>query len=201
MGLFREKGRSDIDAWAKVMIQGYIKGMPIDKAVLEQATDQSIRNDCRIIRESVQIVMRSSDYEVREKRKKLIEGRYQHLNTLLPFADADQLKLYDEAMDQIDCLNQQIESRNMIGVKKQVIIVNMGFVDIVMFNPVLLSKDTPYETEEGCLSLTGARKTTRYENIEVEYYDMNWKKQRQKLSGWPAQICQHELDHLEGILI
>ena len=90
---------------------------------------------------------------------------------------------------------------NMIGVKKRVIIVNMGFVDIVMFNPVLLSKDTPYETEEGCRSLTGVRKTTRYENIEVEYYDMNWKKQRQKLSGWPAQICQHELDHLEGILI
>ena len=56
-------------------------------------------------------------------------------------------------------------------------------------------------SEEGCLSLTGVRKTTRYENIEVEYYDMNWKKQRQKLSGWPAQICQHELDHLEGILI
>ena len=89
----------------------------------------------------------------------------------------------------------------MIGVKKRVIIVNMGFVDIVMFNPALLSKDTSYETEEGCLSLTGVRKTTRYENIEVEYYDMNWKKQRQKLSGWPAQICQHELDHLEGILI
>ena len=65
---------------------------------------------------------------------------------------------------------------NMIGVKKRVIIVNMGFVDVVMFNPVLLSKDTPYETEEGCLSLTGVRKTTRYENIEVEYYDMNWKK-------------------------
>ena len=90
---------------------------------------------------------------------------------------------------------------NMIGVKKRVIIVNMGFADIVMFNPVLLRKDTPYEAEEGCLSLTGVRKTTRYENIEVEYYDMNWKKQRQKLKGGPAQICQHELDHLEGILI
>ena len=90
---------------------------------------------------------------------------------------------------------------NMIGVKKRVIIVNMGVIDVVMFNPILLSKDTPYETEEGCLSLSGVRKTTRYENIEVEYYDMNWKKQRQKLSGWLAQICQHELDHLEGIVI
>ena len=90
---------------------------------------------------------------------------------------------------------------NMIGVNKRVIIVNMGFVDVVMFNPVLIKKDTPYETEEGCLSLTGVRKTTHYENIEVEYLDMNWKKQRQKLSGWTAQICQHELDHLEGIII
>lgn len=65
---------------------------------------------------------------------------------------------------------------NMIGVRKRVIIVNMGFVDIVMFNPVLLKKDTPYETEEGCLSLVGVRKTTRYKNIEVEYFDKNWNK-------------------------
>lgn len=90
---------------------------------------------------------------------------------------------------------------NMIGVRKRVIIVNMGFVDIVMFNPVLLKKDTPYETEEGCLSLVGVRKTTRYQNIEVEYFDKNWNKKRIRLSGWEAQICQHELDHLEGIII
>ena len=90
---------------------------------------------------------------------------------------------------------------NMIGVLKNIIIVNMGAVDVVMFNPVLVSKDTPYETEEGCLSLEGVRPTTRYENIEVEYYDFAWKKQRMKLSGWEAQICQHELDHLEGIII
>ena len=90
---------------------------------------------------------------------------------------------------------------NMIGVKKNIIIVNMGFIDVVLFNPVIIKKDTPYETEEGCLSLDGMRKTTRYENIEVEYYDMQWKKQSIKLSGWTAQICQHEIDHLAGIII
>lgn len=90
---------------------------------------------------------------------------------------------------------------NMIGVKKNIIIVNMGFVDVVMFNPVITKKDTPYETEEGCLSLEGVRKTIRYENIVVEYYDMQWKKQVMKLSGWEAQICQHEVDHLSGIII
>lgn len=90
---------------------------------------------------------------------------------------------------------------NMIGVRKAVIVVHMGTADIVMFNPVVLKKEGPYEAEEGCLSLDGVRKTTRYEYIEVEFYDMSWKKRRQKLRGLPAQICQHELDHLEGILI
>ena len=90
---------------------------------------------------------------------------------------------------------------NMIGVKKNIIIVNMGFIDVVMFNPVIVSKHDMYETEEGCLSLDGVRKTTRYQKIEVEYYDFNWKKQRQKLSGWTAQICQHEIDHLSGKII
>ncbi len=90
---------------------------------------------------------------------------------------------------------------NMIGVRKAVIVVHMGAADIVMFNPVVLKKEGPYEAEEGCLSLDGVRKTTRYEYIEVEFYDMSWKKRRQKLRGLPAQICQHELDHLEGILI
>ena len=90
---------------------------------------------------------------------------------------------------------------NMIGIKKRVIIVNMGMMDIVMFNPVIRKKSGAYETEEGCLSLTGVRKTTRYENMEVEYLDQNWKKQKMVLSGWPAQICQHEMDHCDGVII
>ena len=90
---------------------------------------------------------------------------------------------------------------NMIGVRKRIIIVNMGIMNVVMYNPVIVKKDTPYETEEGCLSLTGVRKTTRYQNIEVEYRDGGWKKHRQKYSGWTAQIIQHEWDHLEGIII
>ena len=90
---------------------------------------------------------------------------------------------------------------NMIGVKKKIIIVNMGFLNMVMYNPVIVKKDTPYETEEGCLSLIDVRKTTRYQNIEVEYQDSSWKKHRQQYSGWTAQIIQHEVDHLNGIII
>lgn len=90
---------------------------------------------------------------------------------------------------------------NMIGVKKRIIIVNAGILNIVMYNPVIIKRDTPYETEEGCLSLDGVRKTTRYQNIEVEYMDSSWRKQHQKYSGWTAQIIQHEVDHLNGVII
>lgn len=90
---------------------------------------------------------------------------------------------------------------NMIGVKKQIIAVNMGIVNVAMFNPKIVRKSGKYETEEGCLSLDGVRPCTRYKEIEVEYQDMNFKKQKQKYSGWIAQIIQHECDHLEGIII
>ena len=90
---------------------------------------------------------------------------------------------------------------NMIGVQKRVIIFNLGLVPMVMFNPVLKSFSGPYETEEGCLSLVGVRPTKRYETIRVAYRDSKWQEQTIALTGFPAQICQHELDHLEGRII
>ena len=65
---------------------------------------------------------------------------------------------------------------NMIGVKKRIIVVNTGLINIPMINPVIIKKSGPYETEEGCLSLSGTRPTTRYQNIEVLYFDAEWKK-------------------------
>ena len=87
---------------------------------------------------------------------------------------------------------------NMIGYKKRIIIVNIGFDDLIMQNPIIKAKSGKYETEESCLSLIGRRKTERYQNIEVEYLDVSFKKQKQKFSGYAAQIIQHEM---EGIII
>lgn len=90
---------------------------------------------------------------------------------------------------------------NMIGVNKRVIIVAVGFGSMVMYNPVILKKSGSYETEEGCLSLSGTRRTTRYQTIEVEYRDPDWKQQKRTFTGHVAQIIQHEIDHTNGILI
>jgi len=91
---------------------------------------------------------------------------------------------------------------NMIGVKKNIIVVNMGMINVPMVNPVITKKNKPYETEEGCLSyMGGPTKVTRYEEIEVTYQDSNFKKHTKTFSGFTAQIIQHEVDHLNGILV
>jgi peptide deformylase len=90
---------------------------------------------------------------------------------------------------------------NMIGYRKRIIIVATGLADMIMINPVITAKSDPYEAEEGCLSLPGTRKTTRYKSITVDYLDKKFEKHTQTFSGHIAQIIQHECDHLEGILI
>ena len=90
---------------------------------------------------------------------------------------------------------------NMIGVKKNIIVVAAGPFQFAMINPVITKKSGEYQTEEGCLSLEGVRPCTRYQEIEVDYLDQDFKKQHGKYSGWTAQIIQHEIDHCNGIVI
>ena len=110
-------------------------------------------------------------------------------------------------VDLLDTLRANLDhcvgmAANMIGVKKRILVFTIGGSIIVpMVNPVIIKKENRYEIEESCLSLTGFRKTTRYEKIEVEYLDKDFKKQKQVFSGFTAQIIQHEIDHFEGIII
>ncbi len=90
---------------------------------------------------------------------------------------------------------------NMIGVKKQILVVAAGSIIFVMVNPVITKKVGKYETEEGCLSLDGVRACTRYKEIEVDYLDQEFKKRHGKYSGFTAQIIQHEIQHFSGELI
>ena len=108
--------------------------------------------------------------------------------------------------DLIDTLRANLDgcvgmAANMIGVKKNIIVFAMGEMIVPMINPVIIKKENSYITEESCLSLEGFRQTKRYETIEVEYFDKNFKKQRITFHGFVAQIIQHEVDHCNGIII
>lgn len=70
----------------------------------------------------------------------------------------------------------------------------------------MIDTEHPKKSKCNCPHAEGKKivckhKTTRYKDIEVEFQDMNFKKQQQKYSGWIAQIIQHEIDHCEGIVI
>ena len=90
---------------------------------------------------------------------------------------------------------------NMIGVAKRIIAFESEDGYLVMFNPVILKKSGPYNTEEGCLSLEGVRPTRRWKSIKVQYETADGKPRIRTFTGWTAQIIQHEIDHCDGILI
>ncbi len=90
---------------------------------------------------------------------------------------------------------------NMIGVKKRIIIVDDQGEYLVMLNPVILKKASPYDTEEGCLSLSGKRKCKRYRQIKLQYQNEKLQTRIKNFDSFTAQIIQHEIDHCDGILI
>lgn len=90
---------------------------------------------------------------------------------------------------------------NMIGELKRIIAFDNEGTIMVMYNPILLKKEKPYDTEEGCLSLEGVRKTKRYQRIKVQYQNEAMQVRQKTFTGWTAQIIQHEMEHLDGILI
>ncbi len=90
---------------------------------------------------------------------------------------------------------------NMIGELKRIIALEAEDGYLVLYNPVILKKSGPYETEEGCLSLEGVRKTKRWKTIKVQYDTADGRPRFKTFTGWTAQIIQHEIDHCDGILV
>lgn len=112
----------------------------------------------------------------------------------------------DVAQDLLDTLIAHRDgcvgmAANMIGVNKRIIAFDNEGSYMVMFNPVIVKRSGAYEAEEGCLSLTGVRRTKRFQTIKVQWQNTQFQTRRKTFTGWTAQIIQHEIDHCNGILI
>lgn len=134
--------------------------------------------------------------------KKILKGKSIFLEKAQLATKADQ----QVVIDLLDTLKANRErcvgmAANMIGVNKAIIAVAVGPFQFVMINPVITKKSGKYQTEEGCLSLEGVRSCQRFEKIEVDYLNQDFQLQHGKYSGFTAQIIQHEVDHLNGIVI
>ncbi len=90
---------------------------------------------------------------------------------------------------------------NMIGVAKRIIAFEDGDGYTLMFNPQIIRAAGPYQAEEGCLSLTGRRKTERFQTVKVQWQNEKFQTRLKTYTGWTAEIIQHEIDHCNGILI
>jgi peptide deformylase len=69
-------------------------------------------------------------------------------------------------------------------------------------NPVMIEElGTPWDFEEGCLSIPNIReKISRKQKVKIRYYDEDWKPHEEEFDGMKARIIQHEYDHIEGKL-
>lgn len=118
-------------------------------------------------------------------------------------ATAEDLSVAKDLLDTLKAHREECVgmAANMIGVNKRIIVFADGDKLTVLLNPVILEKSEPYEVEEGCLSLSGTRKTERFGKITVSYQNKRMEQKRRTFTGFPAEIIQHEIDHCEGILI
>ncbi len=89
----------------------------------------------------------------------------------------------------------------MIGVNKRIIAFDDEGTYMVMFNPEIVKKSGPYDTQEGCLSLVGLRPARRFQSIKVRWQNEKFQERLRTFTGWTAQIIQHEIDHCEGVII
>lgn len=118
-------------------------------------------------------------------------------------ATADDIPTADDLLDTLrahadGCVGM---AANMIGVNKRIIAVENEGSYLVMLNPEILRRSAPYDTEEGCLSLSGTRPVRRWNSIKVRWQNEQFQTRIKTFTGWTAQIIQHEIDHCEGILI
>ena len=119
-------------------------------------------------------------------------------------ATAEDLQVAEDLLDTLTANKEKCVgmAANMIGVRKNIIVFDNDGEYMTMFNPEIIKMSGPYETEEGCLSLIGEpKKCKRYKTIKVKWQTKEFETRIKTFSGWTAQIIQHEIDHLSGILI
>ena len=118
-------------------------------------------------------------------------------------ATADDLEIAQDLLDTLiahrdGCVGM---AANMIGTSRRIIVFDNEGEYMTMFNPEIIRFSGAYEAEEGCLSLTGTRKSKRYRSIKVQYQNEAMQVRLKTFTGWTAQIIQHEVDHCNGVLI
>ena len=96
---------------------------------------------------------------------------------------------------------------NQVGVSKQVAVIDVGARDdrcdlMVLVNPEIIAEDGEIDSEEGCLSVPDYTTVIkRAEKVRVRAFDRHGKPVEVEGDGLLARALQHEIDHLNGLLL
>jgi peptide deformylase len=105
--------------------------------------------------------------------------------------------------DDIEEQYKELRKEDQIDSKQDQVNPNANNYEFYI-NPQIdqIYKKSIQEEEEGCLSIPEIRLIAeRYDKIKVRYYDINGKKIKKTLKSFLSRLFQHELDHLNGLLM
>ncbi|TAK96933.1 peptide deformylase [Patescibacteria group bacterium] len=117
--------------------------------------------------------------------------------------DAAVQKLVQSMIVTMDEANGLGLAAPQVGEALRLCVVRENETIYVLINPQLTAKSKQkIIMEEGCLSFPGKFfPIERPETVKVRYTDESGKKVKAKASGLLARAFQHEIDHLDGVLI
>lgn len=123
-----------------------------------------------------------------------------------PVADVDGklVRLVDDMFETLyETGNGLALAAPQIGVQKQVVVWDMGEGDQqVIFNPEIVESDGEWVYDEGCLSIPGLYvEMLRPKTVLVRGVDLNGEVVEREADELEARMYQHELDHLNGVLM
>jgi peptide deformylase len=91
---------------------------------------------------------------------------------------------------------------NQVGVQKRLFVYDKGDGPVVVVNPVIVESDGEWTFEEGCLSVPGLSwEITRANAIHLVGYDLDGNEIDVEADEYEGRIFQHEMDHLDGVLL
>ncbi|MCK4235071.1 peptide deformylase [candidate division WOR-3 bacterium] len=113
------------------------------------------------------------------------------------------IKTLDEMVKVVKMADAAGLAANQIGISRSLavcLLENNEFLKII--NPVIKEMDGEEVNEEGCLSVPGAvLELPRAKRIIIEYLNTDGNMKTFEASGFTARVLQHEIDHLNGLLI
>jgi peptide deformylase len=91
---------------------------------------------------------------------------------------------------------------NQVGVQKRLFVYDKGDGPHVIVNPKILETDGEWTYEEGCLSVPGLSwEITRANSVHLVGFDLDGNEVDVQTDEYEGRIFQHEMDHLDGVLL